>query len=360
MVDQCFRRFAAVARTSDQTAWGLPSVATFCITRPLMLSQRTDAALSMMRYTVETHLASHSRSAWEDVFSTWSNGPGSTEQTKMENAERAVRKAISASASLSRLAIQIFPQGSYRNRTNVRQESDVDICVCLMSTFHYELPPGGTMQEAGVVPSDYTYPQYKSEIHAALLSHFGHVDITPGKKAFDVHSNTYRVDADVVPTFEYRWYRRDSNGRLFYVSGTQLIPDGGTRIENYPNQHYARGVEKNDRTNKAFKRVVRILKRLRNEMAANGNEAAEAAPSYFIECLVGSVSEDAFMQDSWFNIVRWVFAEICNATRDSDETAKDWLEVNRIKLLFHANQPWTKATANAFGNAAWKYIAFED
>lgn len=81
------------------------------------------------------------RADWERIFGTWSQGPGVTEQTKAENAERAIRKAIDASDTLRRLQVDVFAQGSYRNRTNVRQESDVDICVRLMSTFHYELPP---------------------------------------------------------------------------------------------------------------------------------------------------------------------------------------------------------------------------
>jgi hypothetical protein len=101
------------------------------------------------------------RTDWERIFCTWSRGPGVTEQSKAENAERAIRKAIDASETLRRLQIDVFPQGSYRNRTNVRQESDVDICVRLMSTFHYELPQGVTQSEAGFSDSNYPYSAFK-------------------------------------------------------------------------------------------------------------------------------------------------------------------------------------------------------
>jgi tRNA nucleotidyltransferase (CCA-adding enzyme) len=66
---------------------------------------------------------------WEATFSSWGAAPGTTQQTKCENAERAVRKAICASTKLSSMGITVFAQGSYANRTNVREDSDVDVCV---------------------------------------------------------------------------------------------------------------------------------------------------------------------------------------------------------------------------------------
>jgi tRNA nucleotidyltransferase (CCA-adding enzyme) len=72
---------------------------------------------------------------WSATFSSWGAPPGTTEQTKCENAERAVRKAIDASAKLSAKSIEVFTQGSYANRTNVREDSDVDICVLYTEAF---------------------------------------------------------------------------------------------------------------------------------------------------------------------------------------------------------------------------------
>ena len=61
----------------------------------------------------------------------WSKGPSQTEADKCSNTETAVRKAIKASERLAGLDISVFAQGSYRARTNVRQNSDVDVCVPL-------------------------------------------------------------------------------------------------------------------------------------------------------------------------------------------------------------------------------------
>ena len=66
---------------------------------------------------------------WENTFSSWGQPPSQTERDKCENAERAVRKAIAESSALANRSISVFTQGSYANRTNVRQDSDVDIYV---------------------------------------------------------------------------------------------------------------------------------------------------------------------------------------------------------------------------------------
>jgi predicted nucleotidyltransferase len=107
---------------------------------------------------------------WESVLTTWSNGPGKTEQEKAENAERAIKKAITASATLSAKDIRVFPQGSYRNRTNVRLESDVDICVCLMDSFSTRLDDGLTDADVGLVSATYTVSMFKNDVERAFAS----------------------------------------------------------------------------------------------------------------------------------------------------------------------------------------------
>src|SRR6516162_7293667 len=78
-----------------------------------------------------------------------SSAPGAARRAlpkreKCENAERAVRKAIDASKKLNGKTIEVFAQGSYANRTSVRQDSDVDICVLYKDAFFpdYSLSQG--------------------------------------------------------------------------------------------------------------------------------------------------------------------------------------------------------------------------
>ena len=77
---------------------------------------------------------------WESIFTTWSQGPSETEESKAENAERQIRQTISASPKLQSRNIVVFTQGSYRNRVNVRQESDVDIGILCYDSFFPEYP----------------------------------------------------------------------------------------------------------------------------------------------------------------------------------------------------------------------------
>ena len=293
---------------------------------------------------------------WNSTFDRWSGGPSASEQEKCANAERAVRAAISASNALGQHEISVFTQGSYRNRTNVRLESDVDVCVCLKDTYSTHYDSGLSDADVGNVPATYQHADFKNDVEKALKAHFGTEAVTRGKKAFDVHENSYRIDADVVPALEYRWYFKDE-GRVVWHTGTAIFPDGGIRIVNWPDQHYTNGVRKNDQTNRHFKRVVRILKRLRNEMDEAGIQAAGPIASYLIECLVWNVPNVGLGRD-YYDEVRYAVAHLFNNTLE-EEKVKEWGEVNELKYLFRPSQPWTREKAHAFLSAAWDYVGFE-
>lgn len=298
---------------------------------------------------------------WEATFSSWGAAPSETEQTKSENAERAVRKAIETSAKLSAKSIDVFTQGSYANRTNVRQDSDVDICVLYTGAFFpdYSMSEGLNDLALGYSDGTYLYTEFKNDVEAALVAYFGRPSVTRGKKAFDIHANTYRIDADVVPCFEHRRFMGTPQHN-WYVSppGTELHPDNGGIIVNWPRQNYANGVEKNTATGRRFKAVTRILKRLRNEMVEEGYEAAKPIPSYLIECLVWNVPKEGFGYAEFKADVRYAIAHLWNETR-TDESCNEWGEVNELKYLFRGSQPWTRDQVNTFLQAAWDYIGFE-
>ena len=82
--------------------------------------------------------------SWEDTFRFWGSPPGQTEKEKMGNTETAIKNAIKKDKRLSEMDISVFAQGSYKSRTNVRQDSDVDVCVCLNSTFFDRYPENKT------------------------------------------------------------------------------------------------------------------------------------------------------------------------------------------------------------------------
>ena len=291
---------------------------------------------------------------WEQTFRDWGKPPSKTEQEKCDNAERAIRKAISASEKLKDLDITVFPKGSYRNRTNARLSSDVDICVLCRDIINVQYPEGMTDDNTGLSPAIYHYSDYKNDVENALVGYFESGTVTRGNKAFDVHENTYRVDSDVVACFVHRRYRQNGT----WLEGECLHPDNGGTIINWSNRNYDNGVEKNKATGNRFKAVVRILKRLRNEMADSSYEIAENLPSFLIECLVYNVPNQAFGHDIYIADVGGVLAHLCvNTRKDSD--CEKWREVNELKYLFRPSKPWPREQANTFLNVAWNYIGFE-
>ncbi len=292
---------------------------------------------------------------WENVFKSWSNPPSNTEEQRCENADRMVRDAIGRFEGFKSRNVNTIPQGSYNNNTNVRLNSDVDICVRCTDTFFFELPEGMTKEQSGISDATYHYPQFKNEVESALVEKFGRTAVKRGNKAFDIDENTYHIAIDVVACFEHRYYYMNSRNTRDYISGVEFIADDGRSTINYPRQHNENGVSKNNATNYRYKYMVRGLKRLRNEMADNDVAAAKSIPSYLIECLVWNCPNASFGHTAYLNDMKSVLAHTYNSTISQDQ-CKEWLEVNGIKYLFHWTQPWTQNQAHEFLGAALDYI----
>ena len=296
---------------------------------------------------------------WESTFIRWAQPPSATEATKIENAVRAVRTAVSSDTRLSASTL-VYVQGSYRNRVNVRAESDVDIGVLYTGNlFGVAYSTGMTDADVGNSVSTYNYSEFKNALGTALTKHFGQGAVTRGDKAFDIHENTYRIDADVVPMIEHRRYSSDGT----YICGVELHPDSGGRVVNWPerlydnavwpDQHYENGVEKNSRTGRRYKGLVRILKTLRNEMDDAGINAAKPLFGFFVECLAWNVPDWAVSNGTWDRDVQASLGYLWQATK-SDESCKEWGEVSELKYLFRGAQ--TRQEAYAFVHAAWTYV----
>jgi|ERR1700687_64085 len=258
-----------------------------------------------------------------------------------------------SSVVCSQFVLDLFPvckvTPSRALGNQLKTESDVDICVFCDETFFFDLPEGIQAAKFDIsTPATYAYSQYKNDVGTALTDYFGKNGVTRGKKAFDIHENTYRVDADAVPCFEYRYYWKDST----YREGTAFDPDQGTRIKNYPGQNYANGVQKNTETGGRFKDLVRILKRLKYKMEDDDIAAASPAPSFLIECLVWNVPNEGFGHDTYTADVCWVLAHLFNNTREFEQ-CKEWGELNECKYLFRSSRPWTLTEAHAFTSVAW-------
>ncbi len=284
----------------------------------------------------------------EEQFGHYAAPSSTTEQDKQARAERMVRKALAASSALDKVEFMLVPKGSYPNRTNVRVDSDVDIAVVQRRFFVSERDGerSGLHAQFGYGSRfRYADADFRYEVERALRARFGQDCDCTGKTAITVRESSARVSADVVPSFHFRRYYHSG---VFQQCdhGLMTLRADGRWIVNYPEQQLSNGRWKNFATLGQYKKLVRILKRIENDLVEDG--ALTKMASYFVECLVYNVPSSEFATfclNPLTHNLRSVLAYIRRATaRDGD--AGEWREVNAIKPLFGDGQPWTPPHAN--------------
>jgi hypothetical protein len=296
---------------------------------------------------------------WETTFSTWYQRASDAEQTRYENTRKAIDEALRRHSRLSSYAFDVYAKGSYPAFTNVVRDSDVDIAAELTSYYTSEFihdAEGMTLADVGTpYTGDATLAGFKDDVAAALTAAFGSAAVRRGKKAIHIRESSRSLKADVVPCVTHKTWVSRSSPRV----GIQLLNDARPyqKIHNYPKQHLEEGTRKNDATSRRYKRVVRILKRLENEMVERG--VIDVVPSFLIESAVYNVPNPSFRAGTWTERVANALTHIFNGTRTDDCIASmDWLEVNRCKYLFASGQTWSRESANDFALAAWRYVGF--
>ena len=85
----------------------------------------------------------------EETLKNWKNPASDTEEQKINNTISMIKSAVANCPDLDDLTIEVFVQGSYANNTNVRTNSDVDVCVMLTSSFYTEYPEGKSREDYG-------------------------------------------------------------------------------------------------------------------------------------------------------------------------------------------------------------------
>ena len=231
--------------------------------------------------------------------------------------------------------VRLFVQGSYANNTNVRTQSDVDIAVVQEDVFTTEYRTAAS----GLPQSDEDYDFYtatpseksfKDEVQECLERKFGR-DVERKNKSIKIHGNSYRKDADSVPCRRYRDYRNDYRKDVNnYVRGIVIYPDNGGRIINYPEQHIENGKKKNNDTNRYYKKMVRIIKKMRYIMCDYGYTEAEQVSSFGLESLLWNLPNDLFTK---YSIYRYEFGEIVEYLYAHKYEFASYKEANGIKAL---------------------------
>ena len=287
----------------------------------------------------------------ENDLLNWSKRASDAEDTRMKNSRSAVETALQNDPLLDDSKIKIIDKGSSHNNTNVKLQADVDYSLVNENTFFCKLPAGYTKEHFGLIDSSESFSLYKQSIINSVYRHFSPVEIDNSKdKCTTIKKNSSRVDIDVVPTFRYRLYYTDGS----WENGVAFYSDSDVLIVNFPEQHTKNGIEKNNNTGRKYKRIVRILKRLKTKMIEDGILVSDNITSFLIESLVWNVDDDIFNQNgSYLEILRNVLVEI------HDNTSEDWNEVSNMLRLFHADRKWTVSDVKTFINQVQMYSNFK-
>lgn len=243
----------------------------------------------------------------EDQLTTWSHQGSITQSATTYNTIR--RVLDDPSAPYHNRTYDIFLQGSYGNDTNIYADSDVDIAICLKSTYYSDTRQLTLLEKQkyddGWTAATYGYGNFKADILAWLIRKFGN-GVQEGNKAIFIPGDGTRRDVDVLVCAEHRTYGTEitflNNGICFWTSS-------GDQIVNYPKQHLANCTAKHQNTSSRFKPNVRILKNMRNRMKGSGFISDDVAPSYFLEGMIWNAPAQLFTysyQQTFENYMSWL------------------------------------------------------
>lgn len=239
-------------------------------------------------------------------------------------------------------SVKLFVQGSYANNTNVRTHSDVDIAVVQEDIFTTKYRDSSSIYPQSDADYHFTTVQpsaksFKDEVQECLEQDFGD-DVERKNKSIKVHGNTYRKDADTVPCRRYRDYRKDYlKNPDNYIGGIVITPDRGPTIINYPEQHIANGREKNEATHHHYKKMVRIMKKMRYLMAdstiSTYASAANNVSSFLLESLLWNVDNQWYLDNCGKYRKVYAFHLLIQLLDSSRLDYMQYKEANGIKPL---------------------------
>ncbi len=197
---------------------------------------------------------------------------------------------------------EVFLQGSYKNDTNLRRDSDVDVVVRLPARLRPQVAALSGDQLAKSQTHKLILSRwqlFRGQVLEALRATYGTKTVTSGHKSLKLSKGKIPAKADVVVTLSY------GTGIAFY------LPKERRWVVSYPKQHQERGLLKEQAVNNRYKSTVRIFKNARNYLIQGHAIKDGAAPSYFIECLLYNIPDDRFTPsfvETYCGIVKYLAA----------------------------------------------------
>lgn len=223
--------------------------------------------------------------------------------------------------------IHIFIQGSYANNTCVKNESDVDIAVVREDSYEFAF---GDKFVSSTTNNKNKAVILKNLVESTLRCEFPG-QVHRGNKSIKVDGNTYRKDADTVPCLSMHYYYRSHLDDYFsHYEGVVIYADDGSIIRNFPKQHIANGKAKNIRTRHYYKKMVRIMKKMRYIMSDLGYSCADNVSSFGVESLLWNFPDSYYTK---YQNYGFTFEDIVSYAYWHKSELTNYYEANGIKKL---------------------------
>lgn len=234
---------------------------------------------------------------------TWSKYESAATKSAKQTREKIENTLRTKNSVLSEkdIGFNVILQGSYKNDTIIRGSSDVDILVILEDSYGADLSELSSSEKerwrrnSGEV--EYSWKNFRSDVLKELRSTYGRSSIEEGDKAIELETGSLPLGADVVVCRNHRKYWSYQNSSGQYAEGIEFWTLNNSKIVNFPEQHYVKGVEKHSDTDKKYKSTIRIFKNARNKLVEEDMISKEEAPSYFIECLLYNLDSSNYVWD---------------------------------------------------------------
>ena len=248
----------------------------------------------------------------ENQLKIWAQ-PGTVRGAK--NIHAAIRNALARYEWPEDVRYTTYMQGSYRNSTHVRRQSDVDVVVQLTSlpVRDGSLLPDSQKRllEERFPKPEYGWRQFRRDVLKAITNAFGESRVREGKKTLKLVMESPDIPVDVVVAVRHLKYSEYFGQRSYKnIEGLGLYLPTETRwTVSYPHIHRRNGVRKEKSTGWWFRRCIRMFKNARTQLVEEGRLGPATARSYHIECLLYNVSDSLLggsYQSAYSSALYWL------------------------------------------------------
>lgn len=291
---------------------------------------------------------------WARRFRYWRRPLSKTEFSRFKQTLSLILEALRESPILEAYDYKVRIYGSYRNRTNLRALSDIDvyvICKPPRPRFPFWRKLAQRTIYRWVAPP--WYSAFKDQIHWALKEKFdfdsgSYVEAVERRnKVIGIRKTADRAGADVLVCVQ----RGTGSAEI------EFWPDRSKRIVSWPEGHHRQAAALNRKTRRRYKTLVRLLKGMRHRLIKRKIRGPEKVSSYMIECLVRNVPKNYYDADDYMTNLRDTLSYLRRGLNSLRQWPR-WWEVNEKQRMARLLRKRHKAVCQ-FIDAAWADLGFE-